>query len=307
LNADLTLETLLEVRKLFGLPSAALVEKDYYVTQALAAIAALDTTPLVLVFGGGTSLCRAHRLIRRMSEDIDFKITCERKPTRTELRRLRENLTQALLGAGFEFDPANPAYRKSRNESRYTIFHLPYMALFQGEGILRPEIQIETTASPLLAPAVHLPLRSFVAEAFNRPAEVAQIQCVSIIQTAAEKFVSLTRRSAAAIAGAGGPPDPALVRHIYDLHAIRPFYDPAEVAVMVQAIMRYDAEVFGNQFPAYRDNPLAETLAAITAFETDPAYGRIYEAFQRYMVYGPPVEFPLVLATLKELAGFLQR
>jgi hypothetical protein len=39
-------------------------------------------------------------------------------PGRGALRRLRDAITQALLGAGFKFDPNDPAYRKSGNESR---------------------------------------------------------------------------------------------------------------------------------------------------------------------------------------------
>lgn len=101
MSANLTSRELLEVQEHFGLPSAVLVEKDYYVTKALAAITAPDIAPFSLVFGGGTSLCRAHRLIHRMSEDIDLKIVGEREPTRPELRSMRHALTEALLAAGF--------------------------------------------------------------------------------------------------------------------------------------------------------------------------------------------------------------
>lgn len=69
MSDKLSLQTLLEIQTYFGLPSPALVEKDWHVVQALAAITAADTAPLRLVFGGGTALSRAHRLIRRMSED----------------------------------------------------------------------------------------------------------------------------------------------------------------------------------------------------------------------------------------------
>ena len=69
-----TLQELLEIQQLFGLPSPALVEKDWHVVKALAAIATADTAPFRLVFGGGTALSRAHGLIRRMSEDIDLRI-----------------------------------------------------------------------------------------------------------------------------------------------------------------------------------------------------------------------------------------
>jgi hypothetical protein len=53
LRAEPTLEELLEVQAHFGLPSPALVEKDFYVVRALAAIAAVEmgALPLRLVFG----------------------------------------------------------------------------------------------------------------------------------------------------------------------------------------------------------------------------------------------------------------
>ena len=59
------------VQEHFGLPNPAVVEKDFHILKALAAIAAIDTAPLRLVFGGGTALSRAHQLIQRLSEDID--------------------------------------------------------------------------------------------------------------------------------------------------------------------------------------------------------------------------------------------
>jgi hypothetical protein len=55
----------LEVQAHLGLSSPALVEKDFYVVKALAAIAEFDTAPLGFAFGGGTALSRAHCLIRR--------------------------------------------------------------------------------------------------------------------------------------------------------------------------------------------------------------------------------------------------
>jgi len=55
-----TLQELLEVQDFYDLPSPALVEKDWYVVKALAAITVIDTSPFKLVFGGGTALGRAH-------------------------------------------------------------------------------------------------------------------------------------------------------------------------------------------------------------------------------------------------------
>lgn len=54
---------------------AALVEKDYWVTEALRAIA--DQFRDGVVFKGGTSLSKAHALIDRFSEDIDLLIVVD--------------------------------------------------------------------------------------------------------------------------------------------------------------------------------------------------------------------------------------
>ena len=303
--SDERLRELLEVQAYFGLPSPALVEKDFHIVKALAAIAALGTSPLRLVFGGGTALSRAHRLVRRMSEDIDLRIVGDKPPGRGALRQLRNAITQALLGAGFKFDPEDPAFRESGNESRYTIYRLPYEPAATGEGALRPAIQIETAVWPLRRPAVERPVISFVAEALKRPPEIAGIACVSILETAADKFVGLTRRAGAELAGLDEP-DPTLVRHLHDLHMLHKHYDPADVVALAREVMLGDAEAYGNRFPAYREDPVRETLRAVEGLADDPGYARRYAEFERLMVYGARVEYAACIGTLRDLAGLLR-
>jgi predicted nucleotidyltransferase component of viral defense system len=283
----------------FGLPDPALVEKDWLVVKALTAINAADKGPFQLVFQGGTALSRAHRVIARMSEDIDIKIVGP--PSRGALRRLRDSITGELLQAGFQFDD-NPHHRKSNYESRYTLYRLPYEPLAAGQGALRPEIQIETSVWPSRRPSVARPVISFVAEAFKRPPELATIACTAIVEAAAEKFVALTRRAGAELAGLGRERDPTLVRHIYDLHVIRAHYDAADVSLLVREIMSADAETYGHQFPAYRDNPLVETLRAVERIAADAGFADDYAGFVRDMVYGEAPDFETAMGTLKNLA-----
>jgi hypothetical protein len=49
---------------------SAIIEKDYYVTEALRLIAI--TAPDKIIFKGGTSLAKGWNLIQRFSEDIDI-------------------------------------------------------------------------------------------------------------------------------------------------------------------------------------------------------------------------------------------
>ena len=297
-----SLQDLLEVQEHFGLPSPALVEKDWYVVKALAAIHAAETAPFRLVFSGGTALSRAHRLIRRMSEDIDLKIISDEPVPRQTLRRLRDTITRTLLEAGFQFDPENPEHRESGNASRYTLYRLPYPPVAAGHGSLRPEIQIEAAVWPLRLPAVERPVISFVAEAFKRPPELKAMVCASVTEVIAEKFVALTRRAGAELADAGGPRDPTLVRHIYDLHVTRSHYDRAEVIALAQTIMLSDVKAYGHQFPAYRSNPISETIKAVAGLKGDPEFAKRYGAFLRDMVYGERPEFETALFTIAGLA-----
>jgi predicted nucleotidyltransferase component of viral defense system len=297
-----------EVQAYFRLPSIALVEKDLHVVRAIAALASLDASPFRLVFGGGTALARAHKLVHRMSEDVDFKIVphmaadVSRSVLRQQLGELRAKITAALLAAGFAFDPADPACTKSRNENRYTIWHLPYARTDgAGEG-LRPTIMIETTYATLRQAAITKPISSFVAEAFERPPEVPAIACVSLAETAAEKLVSLTRRTAMELAGLSRATDPALVRHIYDLHVMREHVDLDLVATMARSIAEADAKEFRNQYPDYQADIIGETRKALTALSDDVTHRNRYDSFVAAMVYGEKPAFVEALATVDAFA-----
>ena len=291
----------------FGFASPAPVEKDWYILRAMHAIASVDAGPFRLVFAGGTCLARAHRLVRRMSEDVDFKVAPldggpgSTSKLRRELGRLRDRITTRLQAAGFEIDPADPVQLHSRDANRYTLIQLSYES---GEisGSLRPTIQVELNFARLREATISLPVASFVAEAFTRPPEIASIDCVSVAETAAEKLVSLTRRTAMQIAGISREPDPTLVRHIYDLHMIRGHYSAESVARLAQQIIPLDAEEFGNQFPSYRDNPEAETRRALEALSADAQHAQRYADFVRMMVYGEKPSYEEALSTVTTLA-----
>jgi Nucleotidyl transferase AbiEii toxin, Type IV TA system len=297
-----------EVQEHFRLPSVGLVEKDLYVVKAIAALAAINAAPFTLVFGGGTALARAHKIIRRMSEDVDFKIVplpaepISRSGIRRALGKLGDQVTVALHAAGFAFDPKDEACTRSQNENRYTAWQLPYAAESgAGEG-LRPTIQIEMTYAPMRLPSVTLPVSSFVAEAHQRPPEVARLQCVSVTETAAEKLVALTRRIAMELAGLSRDPDPTLVRHIYDLHLMQGHIDPVQVAALARDIATCDAREFRNQYPAYAADIAGETQKALDALRTDPAYRSRYRDFVVAMAYGERPEFNVALAAVVALA-----
>ena len=95
------------------------------------------------------------------------------------------------------------------------------------------------------------------------------------------------------------------MHHLYDLHALREEYDAAEVIALAREVMLADVEAYGNQFPAYRKNPMRETLYAVEGLAADPNYARRYGEFQRLMVYGSEVEYAACIGTLRELSARL--
>jgi hypothetical protein len=296
----------------FGLVGTPPVVKDFHVVRAIRAVAAVDAAPFKLIFAGGTALARAHKIIRRMSEDVDFKIVplaaapVSRNRLRQQFGNLRDLVTAALKDAGFAFDPS-PDNPRSRDQNRYTIWQLPYAGSDGAGAGLRPIIQVELNYATLRLPPVSKPVSSFVAEALGQPPEVPSIACVSLTETAAEKLVSLTRRIAAERAGVSRDPDPTLVRHIYDLHFLREHIDPAVMARLAREIAAADAAEFGNQHPTYAADIEGETRKTIHALQTDPAYRRHYDDFVASMVYGERWKFEAAIGTVVALADGLLR
>lgn len=286
----------------FGFRLLEPVEKDWYVVQAMRALLSANTEPFRLVFAGGTCLARAHRLVARMSEDVDFKIVPPDAPMsnnqrRQALGRLRDQIVERLTDAGFMF--AQPP--RSRDANQYTVLHLATDSGAGQDGPLRPTIQIELSYAALRKATISLPVASFVTQAYGRPPELTEVECVSITETAAEKAVSLTRRTAMEIAGLSRAPDPTLVRHIYDLHMARAKIDRAEVANLMRPIAAMDAEQFGHQHPAYRDDIAGETRKALAYLSTNPIVRTRYEDFVSAMVYGEAAPFDAAIGTVQAL------
>jgi hypothetical protein len=78
------------------------------------------------------------------------------------------------------------------------------------------------------------------------------------------------------------------------------------VQLLVREIVRADVEAYGHQFPAYRENPVAETLRAVAGLATDDRFASYYAAFLRDMVYGEVPDFRTALATISALADGLR-
>ena len=76
------------------------IEKDYFVTDTINIIQSVPASDFFrIVFCGGTCLAKAHGILQRMSEDVDFKIVPvppkEGEPTLSK-NALRNHLSQYI-------------------------------------------------------------------------------------------------------------------------------------------------------------------------------------------------------------------
>jgi hypothetical protein len=121
----------------------SLVEKDWHVVRAIGVIAQVETAGMMPAFSGGTSLSKGWELIRRFSEDIDFKVGEPAAKSASSMRRertaYRERVLAALNSAGFELIE-KPVVG---NTSRFFSANLAYDAEFEAGQGLRPHVRIE--------------------------------------------------------------------------------------------------------------------------------------------------------------------
>lgn len=107
--------------------SPAIIEKDYYVTMFLEALAKRVPN---LLFKGGTSLSKCHKIINRFSEDIDLTLDAENQ-TQGKKRNLKYEIIEVCNELGLEL--LNEADIRSRRD--YNRYEIKYPIHFEGAGI----------------------------------------------------------------------------------------------------------------------------------------------------------------------------
>lgn len=274
--------------------------------RLVSVVAAVEQDSLRLAFAGGTSLSKGFGLIKRFSEDLDFKVILPAKGVSRRARaRYRRSIVQGIRTAGgWELNDDDIV---AGNESRHFGCRLRYPTRFAAHAALRPHIRLEVTfASPAL-PVEDRSLRSFVAEARNDDAEVRRIACVAPVETAADKLSALTWRVLARRRGDEGD-DATLIRHLHDLAALEP---PAAAherfPALASRVLRADANRGGVSPELAALPPTERFAAALKTLASDPDYPSEYERFVLAMSYADAGETPTFAAALESVRRLAQR
>jgi predicted nucleotidyltransferase component of viral defense system len=111
-------ELLEKIAKHMNISEIAMVEKDYFITYFLNEIAKRQPG---IVFKGGTSLSKSHKIINRFSEDIDLSLEPKTdKVTESQRRKLKKDIIEIIEESGFILENAENI-RSRRDLNRYFI------------------------------------------------------------------------------------------------------------------------------------------------------------------------------------------
>ena len=154
-----------------------LIEKDWHVVRAIGVLVTLDHAGATPVFSGGTSLLKGWDLIKRFSEDIDFKVTMPPSATKSEGRRARKTYHRRVLPAltsnGFDLagDPL------VGNKSQFFAADFAYPSEFTARPGLRPHIRVEMSFYETALKSIARPIQSLPATAQRQTPEVTSFLC----------------------------------------------------------------------------------------------------------------------------------
>lgn len=289
-----------------GIQTPVLVEKDYYVVQILKKLSELDFGEYDLIFTGGTCLSKTNRSLYRFSEDIDFKLSPTpqaKEKSRSYRKKIKKEINQLINESIDKIDYFKVESELKRNEYGLQVFNISYPTVFDCPDYMRPYIKLELFESSQFDGPIHNEICSFVNKALNNSPEVNNIPCSSINSIAAEKFVSLLRRTAAELRGLDSNPDKTLVRHAYDLNIIlQDIIDDTSILELIPKVIENDIEQFGNKHDEFKLNPMQEIEIALDNIINNKEFEDRYQLFLSPLVYNnTPKNWDEVKTTLTDI------
>lgn len=138
------------------------IEKDYYVTMLLKILS--EKIPYI-VFKGGTSLSKCHKVIKRFSEDIDITIDT------TLSQGQKKKVKQAIVDSADELGMVIENLEDTRSRRDYNRYVIAYDSVIPMESAaLKSAVLLETSYTAVSFPTVLLPVHSYIGEMMEKEA-----------------------------------------------------------------------------------------------------------------------------------------
>lgn len=297
------------VSEILGL-SEFVIEKDLFVTKAISVVNTVTHDIFDLIFQGGTSLAKAYGIIERMSEDCDFRMRLKmpdmvssKEMKRIELRKFRYDLIYVLRENGFIIDDEDVCVR---NEGQFMSIRARYSSIYYVPHGIKPYIALEFFLGNIKTAIEEKNIETLIQQTLDTKLKYynSTVNCVSVVETAAEKWVALTRRIAT-IAHRQHYKNASLVRHLYDLYKINEGgYIDDKFGTLVSKIVLDDRSQYKKHNLNYFANPVTEIRRAITELHHSAFWLDSWNQFTKVMVFEKsPPHFQDVLSSFNALSG----
>ena len=289
--------------------SATIVEKDYWVTQALRVLARDFQGDFI--FKGRTSLSKGYRLIERFSEDVDILIIERESPGAThKLMKQMASAVERALGGPVEVGPSKTG------EHRTVWVHYPAR---KGNGAIRPGVMLEAGIRGGPQPCERLSVGCLLSDVLQQGGvstdgfedlQPFEVEVLHPGRTLMEKLGLVHSKLGAS------PPDQHAsrhVRHYYDIcmllgdeRALAVLRDKAEFSQIMESMRYVNDRWYGGE-----ELRPAGGWATSPAFDTaSPGYGRLRQAYdvamaELYLGLGAPPALDVICARVAEQADLL--
>lgn len=136
------------------------IEKDYYVTMLLQLLT--KKIPYI-VFKGGTSLSKCHKVIKRFSEDID--ITIDTLLSQGQRKKMKQVIVEATEELGMTIENLDEI-KSRRDYNRYVIAYQSVIPL--ETSALKSAVLLETSYTAVSFPTVSLQVQSYIGDMIEK-------------------------------------------------------------------------------------------------------------------------------------------
>jgi len=293
----------------------SIIEKDYYVTEALRTIA--STAGPQVIFKGGTSLSKGWDLIKRFSEDIDifldplaFDPPLRPRGIDRELKALRDAVKQhpALT---FLPDESQTIGGFGRND------YFSYSQLFGGVGEIANRVLLEAGTASGREPTTNIDLSSYVGRFLRESGSDLEMEdggsfCMRLLhfrRTFVEKMFAIHSRVELLKRDNQAPG--AWMRHYYDIFQLS---EQEEVLAMLHseeyARIKNDYDQisrahFSRSYCPPPNMSFAHADALFPPRALSEVLGAEYENQCRALCYGPYPSWPELLNRLAGIRALL--
>ena len=247
------------------------IEKDYWITDTLAKLSCSKYLDQV-VFKGGTSLTKAHKLIKRFSEDIDLAMIHDDSKAGNQVKNLTRSVEKTITA---DLKITNDDLTSKGSRFRKTYYQYPSLYPSYGNNLI---IEINSFANPF--PYSKVNIASFIYDFLMEKQEYEMIKdyklepiSINVLdanQTMLEKLVSLFRTSF----------EKDLlknisrkIRHFYDLYYLlnsnkgKAFIKSDKFRSLLDELWEHDKKLFdepiGWQKFSYQDSPIIQDFDSI--------------------------------------------